>query len=285
MVAGELGAKPTGPKVSAVVLTLNEATNLKRCVDSLRWCDEIVVVDSGSHDGTPELAATLGARVLVHRQPGAFNIADQRNWALSDAELSGEWVLFLDADEVVPEALAAEIRAVAARPIADAYELTPRYLFWGTWLKRTQGFPNWHPRFVRRGRVRYEGGVWEHFEPGSRVGRIAVPYDHYANSKGFSEWLERHDRYSSWDAQRIVEFLQSGHAEALGTERKKQMRRVAARLWPIRFVGRFVYMYFVRGGILEGRAGLAFCLMYAMYEFMTVIKVAELRRKRLGLPL
>jgi glycosyltransferase involved in cell wall biosynthesis len=275
-------------RCSAIVLTLNEETNLERCFASLRWCDEIVVIDSGSKDQTRERAVELGARVLVHEQPPPFKIDEQRNWALDNAQLPlDSWALFLDADEVVPVALAKAIRDVSSAPRATfkAYELTPRYLFWGTWLKRTQGFPNWHPRLVCVGHARFQGGVWEHFSVGTRVGRIDVPYDHFANSKGFSDWLQRHDRYSSWDAARVHEFLEYGNSERLGTTRKQRLRRLAARFWPLRPVVRFLYMYIGRLGFLEGRSSLAFCLLYGFYEYMIVVKVIELRRRSRRQPL
>ncbi len=272
---------------TAIVLTKNETANLERCFASLSWCSEIVVVDSGSIDGTPELAKALGARVLTHVQSGAFNIAEQRNWALDHCGVAPGWILFMDADEAVPRALADQIDKVTmeAVPSFVAYELTPRYLFWGRWLKRTQGYPNWHPRLVRHGQVRFAGGVWEHFDPSVKTGRIHEPYDHFANSKGFSDWLVRHDRYSTWDAQRIYDYLDQSDPAALGTRRKLGLRRLAARWWPFRPVGRFFTMYVLRGGFMEGLPGLAFCCLYAMYEFMTVVKIVELRRIRSGRPL
>ena len=271
----------------AVVLTLDELGNIGRCVESLRWCDRICVVDSGSADGTPEAAAALGAEVFTRRQEGAFRISEQRNWCLDHCGFSrGDWVLFLDADETIPAELVSEIRkAVAPESGFDAYEMTPRYLFWGRWLKRTQGFPNWHPRLVRIGNTRFEGGVWEHFSGGGRIGKIAAPYDHHANSKGFSDWLERHERYSDWDAEKIVEFLESGNASSLATSRKLWLRLAAARFWPLRPLARFVHMYFLRGGWLEGKESLVFCLLYAFYEFMIVVKIAERLRLKKGLPL
>jgi len=273
--------------ITAVVLTKNEAANLSRCIASLRWCAEVVVLDSGSTDGTPELARTLGVRVCTHVQPAPFRIDLQRNWALDQAAITTGWVLFLDADETTPPALAVALERICADPAgaADAYELTPRYLFWGQWLKRTQGYPNWHPRVVRLGHARFAGGVWEHFGPGTRVGRIDEPYDHYANSKGLSDWLARHDRYSSWDAERITDYLENGTADRLGTTRKLGLRVWAARLWPLRPWLRFLQMYFLRLGFLEGSAAFSFCLLYFCYEWMTVVKIVELRRRRRGLPL
>jgi len=271
---------------TAVVLTKNEVANLALCLDSLRWCAEIVVLDSGSTDGTPAKARELGARVCTHVQPPPFQIDTQRNWALEQCAITTPWVLFLDADEMVPPDLAQELsRRCSEGNDCDAFELTPRYLFWGTWLRRTQGYPNWHPRVVRLGHTRFAGGVWEHFAEGTRVGRISIPYDHFANSKGLSDWLARHDRYSTWDAEKVVDYLESGDQLALGTTRKLALRRWAARLWPIRPWVRFFQMYFIRLGCLEGGAAFGFCLLYFFYEWMTVVKIIELRRRRRGLTL
>ena len=154
--------------LTAVILTKNEAPHLERCLASLRWAAEIIVLDSGSTDGTQARARELGARVVEHAQEGPFRIDEQRNWALNEAGISTAWVIFIDADESVPASLAAELERVCADPACpfDGLELTPRYLFWGKWLKRTQGYPNWHQRAVRLGRARFTGGVWEHLRRG-----------------------------------------------------------------------------------------------------------------------
>lgn len=271
--------------ITAIVLTKNEAANLGRCFASLRWCQEIVVVDSGSTDGTQDEAIRLGARVLDHVQPPPFRISEQRNWVLREGSVKTPWALFIDADEVVPDKLAAVLEQEVKRADYDAFELTPRYIFWGKWLKRTQGYPNWHARLVRVGGAVFEGGVWEHFSPGTNVGRIHIPYDHYANSKGFSDWFERHDRYSSWDAEKIASYLESGDADAFGTSRKLGLRKMAAKFWPLRPWARFAQMYFLRLGFLEGKAAFTFCLLYFFYEWMVVVKVAERLRIKRGLPL
>lgn len=266
--------------LACVVLTKNEECNVERCLRSIAWCDDRVIVDSGSTDRTAEVGRTSGARVETHVQKGAFNIAEQRNWSLNQAGITADWVLFLDADEeVTPElqtAILAELDANQGRN--NAYELTPRYLFWGKWLKRTQGFPNWHPRLVRRGEAGFTGGVWEHFDARARVGRIAEPYNHFANSKGLSDWLARHDRYSTWDAQKIVAFLDSGDPGALATQRKARLRQWAARFYPLRPFARFTHIYFFRLGFTEGFPALLFSSLYFFYEWMTVIKIIELRR-------
>ncbi|MBO3460295.1 glycosyltransferase family 2 protein [Aetokthonos hydrillicola Thurmond2011] len=273
--------------ISSIILTKNEISNIKRCIESLQWCQEVIVVDSGSTDGTQQLAESLKAKVFTHTQPPPFKISEQRNWALQNCNLQGEWVLFVDADETIPPDLATEIQHICLKSDSryNAFELPARYIFWGKWLKRTQGYPNWHCRLLKVGQVNFLGGVWEQFTPDAKVGKINTPYDHFANSKGFTDWLERHDRYSSWDAQKVVEFLETGKAASLETERKLRLRLLAARFWFVRPIFRFLQMYFLRLGFLEGPTALVFCLLYAMYEFMTVVKIIELKRYKSGLPL
>lgn len=268
------------------MLTLDEEVNIARCMGSLSWVDEVVILDSASTDRTVEIARQLGARVIEHRQVGPYNIAEQRNWALEHADLRTDWILFVDADEVVPDGLATRIRECCERGDGpDAYQLAPKYLFWGRWMRRSMRYPAWHDRLVRRGKVTFEGGVWEHFRAGVEVGQIAEPYLHYGNSKGFEDWLERHGRYSSWDALSVLKYLDSGELESFETTRQLRARQVAARLWIFRPLLRFVLMYIVRGGFLDGPEAFVFCLRYAVYDYMTVEKVIEARRRRSGRPL
>jgi glycosyltransferase involved in cell wall biosynthesis len=271
--------------ITAIVLTKNEQNNISRCLASIPWPQK-VVVDSGSTDTTVEVAQRCGATVFVHQQSGPFNIAEQRNWAITQCNLKCEWVLFLDADEeLTPKTIEAIEQACTRKDQYDAFELTPKYLFWGRWLKHTQGYPNWHARLVKNVPAPFEGGVWEHFRGDLRVGRLHEPYNHYALSKGFSDWLARHDRYSTWDAERVYAFLRSGASRELGTTRKLRIRQLAARLWPFRPVARFLHMYIFRLGFLEGMPGFVYSTMCMFYEFMTVVKINEQRRISRGLPL
>ena len=274
------------PMIAGVVLTLNEEQDLARALQSLSWCDELLVLDSGSTDSTRQVAERYQARFIQHRQDPPFLITDQRNWALDHCGLSSDWVLFLDADEEVGSKLVQAIKSsIHSGSKLDAYELTPRYWFLGRWLKHTQGYPNWHPRLIRRGATCFEGGVWESFAPDSRVGRISVPYEHYAFSKGFDDWLERHRRYSTWDAEQIVAFLTTRKSATLTTRRWRWMRLCLSQFWWLRPPLRFLQKYVLQAGFLEGWQGLLFALMMASYDMMTVIKVIELQRKRRNLPL
>ena len=280
------GSPNTKPTIAGIVLCLNEIANLPRCLASLAWCDELVVVDSGSQDGSHRRAHELGAKVLKHHQQGPFLITEQRNWALEHGGLSSEWVLFLDADETVGDACREAIcKAIEELGAPDGFELTPRYWFLGRWLKHTQGYPNWHPRLLRKGRLRFVGGVWESFPACERIGRIAEPYEHYAFSKGIDDWLERHRRYADWEAERINAYLSGGGETALETRRWLVLRKFGARLWPLRPFLRFGQKYLLQGGFLEGWQGFLFALLMASYDLITVVKVIELRRGKKGLPL
>ena len=273
--------------ITAIVLTKNEELTLARALDSLSFCRRTVVVDSGSTDRTADIARERGADVFTNVQQPPFRIDVQRNWSLDSCDIRTTWVLFLDADEVVTPTLQNALRNIAADhgdPHA-AYELTPRYLFWGTWLKRTLGYPNWHPRFVRLGAARFAGGVWEHFETHGTVGRVADPYDHFANCKGIDDWIARHVRYASWDADMQCSLMESGQAGSFGTARKAKLRALAARLWRWRPLGRFLYMYVFRLGFLDGIAALHFCRRYFIYDTMFVQMVIEKQRLKRGQPL
>jgi hypothetical protein len=152
-------------------------------------------------------------------------------------------------------------------------------------MRRTMACPNWHPRVARVGAVSFAGGVWEHFSSGTATGRVSIPYVHYGNVEGFTEWLARHDRYSTWDAQTIIRFLDTHDSFAFGTTRKLRLRRIAGRLWLLHPPARFLLMYVLRGGFLDGWPALLFCLRYAIYEYMTLERVVELRRRARGQPL
>lgn len=271
--------------ITTIVLTKNEQGNLPRCLASVPWPD-VIVVDSGSTDATIEAAERCGAAVYINEQLGPFDIAKQRNWAIASCKITTAWILFLDADEeLTSECIEAIESACRCDEGYDAYELTPKFMFWGRWLKHTVGYPNWHGRLVKNIDAPFDGGVWEHFRIDLRVGRIYKPYNHYGFANGVSEWIERHNRYSSWDGVRIHAYLQSDDVAAFGTIRKLRLRRYAARLWPIRPLVKFIYMYLIRMGFSEGLPGLAYCLLIAFYELMTACKVNEQNRISRGLPL
>ena len=273
----------SSPKIAGVVLCLNEAGNLPRALGSLAWCDEVLVLDSGSTDGSQEIAMRCGARVIEHRQQGRFLITEQRNWALNQGQLKSEWVLFLDADEEISSVCRQAIQHAIQHPAAaDGYELTPRYWFLGRWLKFTQGYPNWHPRLLKPSVLHFEGGVWESFAGSSQIGKINEPYEHYAFSKGIDDWVEKHLRYAKWEADAMYNYKASKDSSGLTTSRSFRKRALMSRLWPIRPLLRFTEKYFLNGGWLEGYQGLVFSALMGFYELLIVIKFIEARNAKRG---
>lgn len=279
----DLNRNDCKPHIAGVVLCLNEADNIRRSVASLSWCNELFVVDSGSSDNSQKIAEECGAKVLEHRQHGQFLITEQRNWALMNAGITSEWVIFLDADEEIQQSCQLAIQNAISSPNApDGFLMTPRFWFLGRWLQHTQGYPNWHPRLLKKGRIWFEGGVWESFSKEDGLGKIQEPYEHYAFSKGINDWIERHLRYAGWDARDLYQYKTSGKPDQLSTKRALQKRVLMANLWPLRPIIRFLEKYILNGGFLEGWQGLTFSTMMGLYEFLVVIKFIELRRKSQG---
>ena len=270
--------------ISAVVLSHNEAANLPRCLRALRDCAEIVVVDDGSTDDSPRIAAECGARVVVH--PFA-SFADQRNWAMDQADLRHDWVLHLDADEVVTPELLAEIRRrLPALGAGAAGQLARKVMLGDQWLKHSSDYPVYVPRLVHRRGPRYVmrgHGETLAVPPGSSV-YFSEPLLHYNFSKGWAEWRARHLRYAAAEAARIRSGAAVVSLRALAS-RDRAARRAAARALSYRLPGRpalrLFYAYLLRLGFLDGAAGWRFCREMAGYERMID---AELRKPKPGAP-
>lgn len=271
--------------IAGVVLTLNEEHDLARSLRSLSWCDELLVVDSGSTDNTCAIAQTYGARVLVNIQPPPFLISNQRNWALDNGGLSSDWVLFLDADEEVGPHLIEMIHEnINSSQPYNSYFLAPRFWFLGKWLKHTQSYPNWHPRLVLRGQAYFDGGVWETFSQDALSGRILTPYEHYSFSKGIDDWILKHIRYADWESQYVFSRISCAEPSSF-IIRKALIRSLAARLWPVRPLLVFFSKFFIQRGFLDGWQSVLYCLLISTYELIIVIKVIQLQRRTQGLSL
>lgn len=273
-----------GPRalISVMIFTLNEADNLPRCLASLAWCDDIVVVDSFSTDETPAICAAAGVRFFQNRFEG---FGTQRNWALDNTAPLHPWILILDADERVPADLARELGEIAASapPDVGAYRVRRRFHMWGRWLRHSSLYPTWVVRFIRAGRVRYENRG--HAETQAVDGRIADLRNDLIdeNIKGVDEWFERQNRYSTKDAQFEFEALarSAGMGRLLSTDpllRRAALKRLATRL-PARGLVYFLYSYIWRGGFRDGRDGLVFCRMRALYQSQVAVKLYDLQRR------
>lgn len=271
--------------VSVFILTLNEEANLRDCVASLSWSDDITVLDSGSTDRTREVAAELGCKVLTRPFD---NWAAHQNWALTNIPFKHPWVYYSDADERVPPELRDELLAVADNP-ADpnvAYFLGPKNFFMGRWLKHCYA-PVPILRFMRPGKVRYERLVNPTPVIDGPHGYLRGLFDHYNFSKGIGPWWEKHVKYADAEAKEGVKLPRPNLALLkelfVGDRatRRKALKRLSFAL-PMRPFLKFAYLFLLKGGWRDGSPGLTYCTMQSIYEYMIVLRMRELRLQARG---
>lgn len=272
--------------VSILILTLNEQVNIADCLASCAWSDDVHVLDSGSTDGTREIAETMGASVSVNPFE---SFGKQRNWAIDNIPMKHEWVFHLDADErFTPELVKAMRDLIAENPKEAGFHIPQKFMFMGKWLKRSAAYPTYQMRLFHKERMRfrdYGHGQREATEGG--VGVLDVPYIHYPFSKGIYDWLDKHNRYSSLEALQVLD----GSTEAFNffdlfrsdrVRRRRAWKEFSYRL-PMRPAIRLWTTLFVLGGVLEGRPGWTYARLISMYEQMITLKLRLLQtRRRMG---
>ncbi|MGO9513639.1 MAG: glycosyltransferase family 2 protein [Steroidobacteraceae bacterium] len=273
--------------ISVLILTLNEEINLAECMDSCAWCDDIVVFDSLSSDRTREIAVSKAARFI---QRPFDNYAAQRNAALMDVQYKHPWVLMIDADERTPSDLVIEMLEAVAHADSDTvlFRVRRKDFFLGRWLRRSSGYPTWFGRLVRLGRVRVVRDVNEEFIADGKVAHLKAHLTHYPFNRGIAYWYERHNRYSTMEALAGMQMRGKPLSPKFWfstdpAERRRALKQLVYRL-PMRPMIIFFYLYVLRLGFLDGRAGLAFTRMRASYELLIDLKVMEAERRRRGAP-
>ncbi len=265
--------------ISVLILTYDESVNLPDCLASVLFSDDVVVLDSGSTDQTTQIAEAAGAAVLTRPFD---NYAAQRNYGLAH-DFKHDWIFMLDADERIPEDFVEELRAVTAledNPVT-LYRMRRKDMFMGRWLKRSSGYPTWFGRLFRKGAVRVEREINEEYYTDGEIGLLEGHLVHYPFNKGIAYWLERHNRYSSMEAKKLI-------SERMGSVewgnffssdpmlRRKAFKAFAYRM-PFRPILTFCFLYFAKLGFLDGKAGFHFSLMRAVYEYMISLKMGELK--------
>jgi glycosyltransferase involved in cell wall biosynthesis len=283
--SGADGAAGTAP-VSVVVLTRNEAPNIDRCLASVGWAEQVLVLDCGSADDTVERAQLAGAEVVVETWRG---YPGQREFALRLPQLRHDWVYFLDADEWVSGDLAAEIgRMVTTDAGCAAYAHRRRIVFEGRWIRHC-GFyrGSWTARLVRRSRSHYLT-VADMLDDRVRVAGTIGRLDHDlvdADRKGLAAWLRKHIGYAELEAARQIGPLPwrqrwRTFREVRPSDSRPLARAVAKDLLypyvPARPLALFLYMYVLKLGFLDGGVGLRFCFYHAWYR----VVIADLARER-----
>jgi len=257
--------------VSVVVLTRDEELNIRRCLSSVAWADQVVVVDSGSTDNTARISRSLGAEVV--EQPW-LGFSGQREFSLRLPVLKHDWVYFVDADEWVSPQLASEIAGQLHTPSCAAFSQRFRLVFQGTWIRHCGWYGgSWIVRLVDRRyskfdespvgeRVRVDGPVW-------RLRHDIVDEDR----KGLAAWLHKHVRYAELEAQRrgqTTPLLQRLRMLRSREDTRPMIRAllkdVVFPMVPAKPGALFAYMYLARLGLLDGTAGLRFCFYHAWFE-------------------
>ncbi|MDO9443092.1 MAG: glycosyltransferase family 2 protein [Beijerinckiaceae bacterium] len=259
--------------ITIVIPTKNEERNLARCLAPLSEFAEIVIIDSGSTDATREIAAANCVRVVDFSWNGAF--PKKRNWMLRNYAFSTPWVLFLDADEVIGPAFIEELRTMIPTTAHVGFWLNYSNFFMGEKLKH--GVPQRKLALFRVGSGEYERieedrwsaldmEVHEHPVLAGSVGEIACPIEHN-DFKSLHHFIDRHNQYSSWEARRTFALNRKG-AEGLTRRQAIKYRFVTQAWFAFAYFG---LQYFIKLGILDGRAG----LLYAFYKFSYFLDVRQ----------
>jgi glycosyltransferase involved in cell wall biosynthesis len=272
--------------VSVVIPAKNEAGNIRRCLEHLMWAKEIFLVDSQSTDETLKIAAELGVNVAQFHYNGSY--PKKKNWALENLPFGNEWVLIVDADEVVAPDLAEEIAEVLQQPNGyHGYYINRRFFFLGRWLRPCGYYPSFNLRLFKHRCGRYEkiiadgagdNEVHEHVILNGRAHYLRRDMLHYAYPD-ISTWVEKHNRYSSWEAE-VEERWRSGSPEGNGVlgepglQLKRRLKRFYRKI-PLRFIFRFFYAYVWKKGFLDGQPGFIFCLLLSFYDFLSWAKAHE----------
>lgn len=275
--------------ISIFIQTLNEEQNLPGLLESVSWADDIVVLDSLSTDRTREISEAAGARWFERAYDGRGN---HQNWAMEHIEFKHRWVFYLDADERMTPELRAEIEQIASewesgnRSVENndqvAYYCGRKNIYKGKWLKHAMP-PGNIMRFFQPPLIRFARDANPVPIVDGKIGYLKEHFIHYNFSKGIREWIERHNRYSTYEANETMKALAENPVK-LGNlfssdrnTRRLELKNISFRL-PFRPTLKFVYMYLLGRGFLDGRAGWAYCRLQAMYEYMIVLKVRELKR-------
>lgn len=269
--------------ISALILTHNEAGDLPDCLRSLRGCTDVHVFDSGSEDDTCRIAREAGAHVIYHPFEG---YAAQRNAALRLCSFRFDWILVLDADERLPEGLFSALQQAVTLAPADtaAFRMRRRDHLDGRWLKHAQLTPT-YVRLFRKGRAVYHREINEVINVDGNVSDLPFHFDHHPFSKGLAHWLRRHIAYAEreaaqWHAERTGSTRFSLQAALFSTDpqqRRFHQKGLFYRL-PCRPALKWCYMMFVRGAFLDGRPGLRYARLQALYESWIVEFAREYRR-------
>jgi glycosyltransferase involved in cell wall biosynthesis len=271
--------------ISILILTLNEEANLAACLETCKWSDDVHVLDSYSTDNTVEIAKSHGAQ-LWFRKFDSFS--QHQNWALENIPFKHPWVFYYDADERITPELRESMQAAVRSPNGNvAFRVQRRDFFLGTWLKHVQ-MTAYYERLFQPAKMRYERLGHCISKPDGPVGEVNGFLDHFPFSKGMADWVQKHNFYSTQEAQQTIQNRSEGDQDAslstvLFGKDKKLKRKAAKALYykmPARPLVKFLVMYIGKRGFLDGHAGFVYSALIGFYEYLIVLKTKELELKQ-----
>lgn len=266
----------SAPKIDIMIPTFNESSHISETVENALKVGPVYVLDSYSKDGTQELARKAGATVIEHPFE---NYSRQKNWGLDNLPFTGDWVFILDADERITPQLREELFDTASKPgAAEGYFVNRVVLFMGRPIRHGGLFPSWNLRFFRRGTCRYEDrSVHEHMICEGRTDYMKELMLHIRR-ESISEYLTKHIKYADMESDEWVKMATGTKSEAPARELFRAQLRlrqwIRREVWPrtpMKPGIRFVYMYFLKMGFLDGKAGWHLASLMASYEYMITL--------------
>jgi len=273
--------------IDAMIITHNEALNLPYCLDALQgWTRKIFVIDSGSTDQTPQIAESFDAQFIHHDWEG---YAQQKNWALRNLPFESDWILIVDADEIITPPLREMLIDITKRPPDQVPEngffINRLTYFMGRPIRHCGFYPSWNLRFFKRGHGYYEDReVHEHIIVDDPVGYVREPMIHQ-DRRGMENYVAKHNRYSTLEARELFWQIQKKLPDAKPanipkeTRRRRWLKRHISPYIPMPGLWRFLYMFVFRMGVLDGAAGYQFCKFISWYDSLVSLKLRELRRQ------
>ena len=280
--------------VSVLIPAKDEESNLPACLESVARADEVFVVDSQSIDRSIEISTNYGANVVQFYFNGRW--PKKKNWSLDNLPFRNEWVLIVDCDERITPELWDEIATVIQDSNYNGYYLNRRVFFLGQWIRYGGKYPDWNLRLFKHKSGRYENlntedipntgdnEVHEHVILNGKVGYLKNDMLHI-DFRDIYHWLERHNRYSNWEARVYYNILtgndESGtigaHLFGDAVQRKRFLKKIWVKL-PFKPLLRFILFYVIRLGFLDGKAGYIYGRLLSQYEYQIGVKLYELRR-------
>lgn len=278
--------------VSVIVPTKNEEQNIKDCLESLYWADEIIVVDSFSEDRTEDFAKKMGAEVIQFDYDGGW--PKKKNWTIKNYDFNNEWILIIDADERVPEELKSEIGSAIKDDSIKGYYVRWKFVFLDKWMKHAWSH-GWMLRLFKKGYGQYEDlgmrgeGGWDNeVHENIIVEGKTAKLDNYLlhdTNESLSFWIKKQNEFSDWNSKRrYKEEHKSMEAKFKNIFSNDPLKRRRILKWiflklPFKPILIFIYLYFFKMGFLDGKEGLYFCALRASHELNINAKVFELKKK------